>query len=282
LLDQVGFFLAGTGGIAPSSALYVIVGGGNDARDAFEIAAGRGDPTVLISDYAGNIGSILTQLEMAGAAGGERAVEAAEELERCTEPLGTVGLTDTGDPFMPIVRMIVQQSNRFIVVERGRAYNNVDFERQLKQADLTRNAQAQKRPGGALLSADYTLVPSVTFAEPSGFALSTGLGGLFGRSSNKMDTSAQVQALGVSMPLLLLDNAGGAQIVAAQGSAKNYNLGAGVGVLGRPDCRRQRLCQHAAEQDRGGGVPGCLQQACARRPAKAQGAVGQGGRLKGP
>ncbi len=67
LLDQIGFFLAGTGGIAPSSALYVIVGGGNDARDAFEIAAGGGDPTVLISDYADNIGSILTQLETAGA-----------------------------------------------------------------------------------------------------------------------------------------------------------------------------------------------------------------------
>jgi outer membrane lipase/esterase len=45
----------------------VIVGGGNDARDAFEIAAGGGDAIVLILDYADNIGSILTQLETASA-----------------------------------------------------------------------------------------------------------------------------------------------------------------------------------------------------------------------
>ncbi|TXF13600.1 CsgG/HfaB family protein [Pelomicrobium methylotrophicum] len=225
-------------------------------------------------------------LMTAGAAGGERAVEAAEQLERCTEPLGTVGLTDTGDPFVPIVRMIVQQSNCFIVVERGRAYNNVDFERQLKQAGLTRNAQAQERTGGALLSADYTLVPSVTFAEPSGFALSTGLGGLFGRSSNKMDTSAQVQALGASTTLLLLDNASGAQIVAAQGSAKNYNLGAGVGVLGGLIAGVNAY----ANTPQGKIVAAAFLDAynklvlAARQyaPQKAQGAVGQGGKLKGP
>lgn len=229
-----------------------------------------------------------------GAAGGEQAVAAAEELERCKEPLGTVGLTDTGDPFVPIVRMIVQQSNCFIVVERGRAYNNVDFERQLKQAGLTRSAPgqaggsdaAQQQTGGTLLSADYTLVPSVTFAEPSGFALSTGLGGLFGRNSNKVDTSAQVQALGASTTLLLLDNASGAQIVAAQGSAKNYNLGAGVGVLGGLIAGVNAY----ANTPQGKIVAAAFLDAynklvlAARQyaPQKAQGAVGQGGKLKGP
>ena len=220
-----------------------------------------------------------------GAAGGEQAVAAAEELERCKEPLGTVGLTDTGDPYVPIVRTIVQQSNCFIVVERGRAYNNVDFERQLKQAGLTRSAPGQEQKG-TLLAADYTLVPSVTFAEPSGFALSTGLGGLFGRSSNKMDTSAQVQALGASTTLLLLDNASGAQIVAAQGSAKNYNLGAGVGVLGGLIAgvnayanTPQGKIVAAAFLDAYNKLVIAAQQYA---PQKAQGAVGQGGKLKGP
>lgn len=222
----------------------------------------------------------------AGAAGGERSVEAAEQLQRCSEPLGTLALTDSGDAYVPIVRMIVQQSNCFIVVERGRAYNNVDFERQLKQSGLTRNAPAQEQTQGTLLAADYTLVPSVTFAEPSGFALTTGLGGLFGSGLNKVDTSAQVQTLGASTTLLLLDNASGAQIVAAQGSAKNYNLGAGVGVLGGLIAGVNAY----AATPQGKIVAAAFLDAYNRlvlaarqyTPQKAVGAVGQGGKLKGP
>lgn len=220
-----------------------------------------------------------------GAAAGERTVAAAEQLERCTEPLGTVGLADTGDPYVPIVRMLVQQSDCFIVVERGRAYSNVDLERQLKEAGLTRNAKTQPA-GGTLLVADYTLVPSVTFAEPSGFALTSGLGGIFGRNSDKIDTSGQVQALGASTTLLLVDNASGAQILAAQGSAKNYNLGVGVGVLGGLVAGVNAY----ANTPQGKIVAAAFLDAynklviAARQyaPQKAQGSVGQGGKLKGP
>ena len=67
LLDQTQLFLGATGGHAPSTALYVISGGGNDARDAFALAAGGGDPSMLINTYAADIGSIITSLEMAGA-----------------------------------------------------------------------------------------------------------------------------------------------------------------------------------------------------------------------
>ena len=67
LLDQTQFFLGATGGYAPSTALYVISGGGNDARDAFALAAGGNDPTSLIAAYASDIGSIITDLETAGA-----------------------------------------------------------------------------------------------------------------------------------------------------------------------------------------------------------------------
>jgi hypothetical protein len=221
-----------------------------------------------------------------GSAGGERSADVAEQLERCTEPLGTLGLADTGDPYVPIVRLFVQQSNCFIVVERGRAYKNVSLERQLNAEGLTRHAEAQQQNGEKLLAADYTLVPSVTFAEPSGFGLSTGLGGLIGRRSNNVDASAQVQALGASTTLLLLDNASGAQLVAAQGSAKNYNLGLGVGLLGGLVAGVNAY----ANTPQGKIVSAAFLDAynklviAARqyRPQKAQGAVGQGGRLKGP
>jgi curli biogenesis system outer membrane secretion channel CsgG len=219
-----------------------------------------------------------------GAAGGQQAVDAAERLERCAEPLGTVGFAEApDDPYVPIVQMLVQQSNCFIVVERGRAYNQIDLERQLKEAGLTRQAGTANRK---LLAADYTMVPSVTFAEPSGFGLSTGFGGLFGRRGNNVDTSAQVQALGASTTLRLIDNASGAQIVAAQGSAKNYNLGAGVGILGglvagvnAYASTPQGKIVAAAFLD---AYNKLVQAARQYRPQQTRDSVGQGGRLQGP
>ena len=67
LRDQVSTYLGGTGGSAPSGNLYVVVGGGNDAREAFARAAGGGNPAPLVAAYASNIGAILAQLEAGGA-----------------------------------------------------------------------------------------------------------------------------------------------------------------------------------------------------------------------
>src|SRR5688572_5323071 len=63
LVDQVSTFLGATGGVARSDALYIVAGGGNDARDAFV----SGNPAPFIADYANNIGQILDQLSTAGA-----------------------------------------------------------------------------------------------------------------------------------------------------------------------------------------------------------------------
>lgn len=75
LLTQVGGFLAAAGPTVPSSALYVVQGGGNDARDIFAaalpIALTGGDPSALIASrsaqYGADIASIVLALENAGA-----------------------------------------------------------------------------------------------------------------------------------------------------------------------------------------------------------------------
>ncbi|MFZ5538420.1 MAG: CsgG/HfaB family protein [Pseudomonadota bacterium] len=229
-----------------------------------------------------------------GAAGGQSVVEAAPQLQRCDAPLGTVALFEEDnaraalaranlDSFVPVLRLIVQQSNCFIVVERGRAFANLEFERKLAAGGALRDGTAGD---GKLLAADYTMLPSVTFAEPSGFGLSTGIGGLFGRSGRSVDTSVQIQSQGASTTLLLVDNASGAQIVAAQGSASNYNLGAGIGVLGGllagvnayADTPQGKIVAAAFLDAYNKLVSAARQYA----PQSAQGAVGRGGRLKGP
>jgi outer membrane lipase/esterase len=67
LTDQVQFFLGGVGGAAPGDALYIVAGGGNNARDAAQLALIDGDPTAIIEAYVNDIATILTQLSGAGA-----------------------------------------------------------------------------------------------------------------------------------------------------------------------------------------------------------------------
>ena len=67
LRDQVSSYLGSTGGVASASALYVVEGGGNDARDVFQTAALGGDYVTLIGNYALNVATIITQLKLAGA-----------------------------------------------------------------------------------------------------------------------------------------------------------------------------------------------------------------------
>lgn len=70
LRDQVNGFIARPGG-APSDALYVIAGGGNNVRDiALQVLAGA-DPAAAIAagaaDYVNDVVTMLTQLQAEGA-----------------------------------------------------------------------------------------------------------------------------------------------------------------------------------------------------------------------
>ncbi len=67
LTDQVQLFLGDSGGVAQADALYVVAGGGNNARDAVELALVGGDATDIITAYVNDIATILTQLSGAGA-----------------------------------------------------------------------------------------------------------------------------------------------------------------------------------------------------------------------
>ena len=71
LATQAAIFIGAKNGVVPSTALYVVAGGGNDARDAANAIFNGADPTATIasaaSDYATNISGIVHDLENAGA-----------------------------------------------------------------------------------------------------------------------------------------------------------------------------------------------------------------------
>lgn len=65
--DQVASYLVTHGERASRSALYVIEGGGNDARRAADIWIASGDPTSIVSDYVRDALTSIAALESAGA-----------------------------------------------------------------------------------------------------------------------------------------------------------------------------------------------------------------------
>jgi len=190
---------------------------------------------------------ILGAVAMAqsGSAGGAHSQDADSNLEYCPDALGTLAVYEDQSknwyrdyysryPSLgstePVLRLMVQQSNCFVVVERGDAMQNIMGERQLAQSGEMREGSNYGK--GQIVAADYTMSPSVLFAKKTG-GLGGALGGLFGAKNKRL--GALAGGLGkkeASTTLLLIDNRSSVQVAAAQGSAKKFDFKLGAGVIG--------------------------------------------------
>ncbi|SNS88052.1 Curli biogenesis system outer membrane secretion channel CsgG [Noviherbaspirillum humi] len=189
-----------------------------------------------------SIGDNSAKTVATGSAGGATAQNASSKLEKCDKPLGTIAIVeDTTQPWFgyfrqqyqlqsttPVLRLIVQQSNCFVVVERGRAMGNMNTERELQARGELRNGSNFGK--GQMVSADYSLSPSVTISQK-------GTGGAGGFGGGLIGAIGSVVAAGMksneaSTMLLMVDNRSGVQLAAAEGSAKNFDMSGGFGFLG--------------------------------------------------
>src|SRR5262245_19741755 len=106
-----------------------------------------------------------------GSAGPSGTPNAASDLERCDKPMGAVAVVEPqdyvgralakyqlGSP-VGLIRLMVQQSNCFIVVERGTGMKNMMQERALGDAGQLR--QNSNVGGGQMVTADFVLTPAV-------------------------------------------------------------------------------------------------------------------------
>lgn len=171
-----------------------------------------------------------------GAAGGGTAAGNKSNLERCDESLGTLAMEeDVNAPWyaqlrgyqlgstIPVLRLMIQQSNCFVIVERGTGLAAMQRERQLIRGDEGR--AGSNMGGGQMVAADYLMRPSIQFSGKTG----GGGGGLAGLLPGAVGTVAAVAgSVGVneaSTTLLLVDIRSGVQISAAEGSGKNFDFG---------------------------------------------------------
>ena len=181
--------------------------------------------------------------DVQGAAGTQGAQGAANDLERCDKPMGAVAVVEPQDYVMGalarynlqspvgLIRMMIQQSNCFIVVERGQGMQNMMQERALAGGgELRTNSNVG---GGQMVAADFILTPAVVFSENNAGGMGGALGGLLGGKAGTI--GALVGGLKfkeAQTSMLVADARSGVQVASAEGSSKKADLGLGAAVFG--------------------------------------------------
>ncbi|WP_298213665.1 peptidoglycan-binding domain-containing protein [Acidovorax sp.] len=193
------------------------------------------------------MGSADAKTVATGSAAGAATSGTSSELERCESSLGTVSLIENQQagwytilrdeyrlpPTANLLRLLVQQSNCFIVVERGAAgMNAMTRERALMQSGEMR--QGSNFGQGQMVASDYGLSPEIIFQNRNAGGASASLGGLVGGRGGGL-----IAALGSNMNtkeastlLTLIDNRSGVQVAASEGSASKTDFGAMGQLLG--------------------------------------------------
>lgn len=176
-----------------------------------------------------------------GSAGPDGAKNAPAKLEKCAKPYGTLAVSEpqdyVGQALMQyglpspvgLIRMMIQQSNCFVVVERGRAMRNLMQERDLARSGELRSGS--NMGGGQMVTADYVLTPDVVFSNKDAGGLGAALGGLFGVGGAIIAGGLKFKEAQTSM--LLADARTSLQVASATGMAKStdFSLG-GIGFGG--------------------------------------------------
>ncbi len=187
----------------------------------------------------GKGGSLAT-----GGAGPDGSQGASSQLEHCDAPKGTLAVVEPqsqvqanlqryglGSP-TSVIRMLVQQSNCFQVVERGTGMNNMMQERALAQSGEFQNGQNVGK--GQMVAADFIVTPSVVFSENNAGGIGGALGGLLGGGAGRAlaGVAGGVKFKQAETSMLLVDSRSGIQVAAAQGSAEKADFAVGGGVFG--------------------------------------------------
>ena len=153
-------------------------------------------------------------------------------LEHCDKPMGALAVVEPQTQVLHallqyklqspvgLIRMMVQQSNCFIVVERGAGMQNMMQERQLAAAGESR--QGSNLGGGQMVAADFILTPSVVFSENNAGGLGTAAGTLMGSKFGALAGGLKFKEAQTSM--LVADSRSGVQVAAAEGSTRKADL----------------------------------------------------------
>ncbi len=188
----------------------------------------------LTKEKQGKGGSVVK-----GAAGTEGGV-GDNGLEHCDKPMGAMAVVEPQSEYMmalqrynlqspvSLIRMMIQQSNCFLVVERGQGLRNMQQERALAGGGEMRSGS--NIGGGQMVAADFIMTPSVVFSEGNAGGVGGALGMFGGKAGALIGGGLKFKEAQTSM--LVADARSGIQVAAAEGSTKKADMKLGAGLFG--------------------------------------------------
>ncbi len=162
----------------------------------------------------------------------------ATKVEKCDAPKGTLAVVEPQDAVLQallriglqsptgMIRLIVQQSNCFQIVERGAAFQNLMQERALAADGQMQGGQNVGK--GQMVAADFVVTPSVVFSNPNAGGVGGGLAGFGGALGLFGAIAGGLKFKEAQTSMTMADTRSGIQVAAAEGSAQktDFNIGA--------------------------------------------------------
>jgi len=174
-----------------------------------------------------------------GAAGTDGSV-GDSGVEKCDKAMAAVAVVEPQDFVLVslrrynlqspvgLIRLMIQQSNCFIVVERGTGMQNMMQERAL--ADSGQSRAGSNMGGGQMVTADFILTPGVVFSENNAGGVGGAAAGLLGHKVGAVAGGLKFKEAQTSM--LVADARSSVQVAAAEGSTKKADLRLGGLLFG--------------------------------------------------
>lgn len=177
-----------------------------------------------------------------GSAGGSNSQNANSQLEKCDKTLGTIAVVEDQNAAwygqlsgqyklgstVPVLKLLIQQSNCFMVVDRGAAMQVIQGERGLRDSGELRQSSNFKK--GQMVAADYAMSPSITFSNEDAGGMGAALGAFGGGWGALLAGGLKFKE--ASTLLTIVDNRSSVQVAAAEGSAKNTDFNIFGGAFG--------------------------------------------------
>ncbi|MCH4248250.1 MAG: hypothetical protein LKF82_10560 [Acinetobacter populi] len=181
-----------------------------------------------------------------GAAAGSNAT-GNSQVEKCESPLGTLSIIENQQagwytiltnqyrlpPSANLLKLYVQQSNCFILVERSFAATEaINRERELMNSGELRSGSNFGK--GQMVAADYSLSPEINFSESNTGGVGGAIGGLLGGTKGSLVSAVAggLKRKEASTLITLFDNRSSVQISASEGTSSKYDFGGISGFFG--------------------------------------------------
>jgi len=167
---------------------------------------------------------------------------AQDKIEKCPAPYGTLAVNEPTSEVLAwlrrydlespaaLIRVYAQESNCFIVVERGKGMQNLQQERALAASGELQSGS--NMGAGQMVAADLVLTPYVQFSDDNAGGVGAAVGGGLGRRLG-VGVGGGLKFKEATTNITLASTRTGVQVASAEGKARqrDFSLG-GLGIAG--------------------------------------------------